>query len=99
LVVQYHQKIAGFITCKVNEPQHYGVIELVAVHPSFQGLGIGSSLVKAALNWFSERVNKVYVGAHITNIATLRLYQSTGFELLKSDATFHRWLKIRHYRN
>jgi ribosomal protein S18 acetylase RimI-like enzyme len=92
LIAQHGHKIAGFITCKVHEPQHYGVIELVAVHRNFRGRGIGSSLVDAALGWFSKQVNKVYVGTQITNMEALRLYQHAGFKFVKSNATFHRWL-------
>jgi len=91
LVAQYNRKTAGFITCKANKPHNYGVIELVAVHPDFQGVGVGSSLIKKALSWFSKRVNEVYVGTQIANISAIGLYQRAGFKFLKSEVTFHRW--------
>jgi len=93
LVAHRGRKIAGFIACKINKPYNYGVIELVAVHPDFQGVGIGSSLVTKALDWFSKRVNEVYVGTQIKNISAVRLYQRAGFKFVKSEATFHRWLE------
>ncbi len=93
LVAQCGLKTAGFITCKATKPHNYGVIELVAVHPAFQGVGVGSGLLKKALSWFSKRVNEVYVGTQITNIPAIRLYQRAGFRFSKSEATFHRWLE------
>src|SRR5262249_431406 len=64
LVARSKGKVAGFITCKlqqINEDCKYGLIDLVAVNPSFTGKGVGARLIRSALNWFKPRVSSVYV--------------------------------------
>jgi ribosomal protein S18 acetylase RimI-like enzyme len=85
----------GFITCKIEQLQNdlkYGVIDLFAVSPSQQGKQIGTRLAKAALNWFSQRVDSVFVGTQADNVASIRTYEKVGFNMLHTQLTFHKWL-------
>lgn len=91
LVAENKGEITGFITCKVKKTYNNGVIDLVAVHPRFHGLGVGYELVLRALDWFKERVKVVYVGTQITNTAAMSMYQRAGFKYLRSEITFHKW--------
>jgi len=94
LVARVHEEIAGFITCKlhqINEDCKYGVIDLVAVSPSYRGKGIGSHLVRSALDWFRPRVPTVYVGTQGANLGAIRLYEKSGFSHVCSEATLHLW--------
>jgi hypothetical protein len=47
-----------------------------------------------ALKWFSSKVNSVYVGTQATNIPAVRLYETFGFKLVESEATFHIWVNL-----
>ena len=94
LVARDGDKIAGFITCKVeqiNSVYKFGTIDLVGVRPSFAGLGIGRELVQSALKWFTGRVPSVYVGTQAANTRAVRLYEGSKFAYACSEATFHLW--------
>lgn len=94
LVARDGDKVAGFITCKVEQlgPAYkFGIIDLVGVRPSFAGLGIGRELVQSALKWFSGRVPSVYVGTQAANTRAVRLYENSRFTYASSEATLHLW--------
>jgi ribosomal protein S18 acetylase RimI-like enzyme len=85
----------GFITCKTEQLQNdlkYGIIDLFAVSPLQQGKRIGTQLAKAALDWFSQRVDSVFVGTQADNIASIRTYEKVGFNMLRTELTYHKWL-------
>jgi RimJ/RimL family protein N-acetyltransferase len=85
----------GFITCKIDQLQNdlkYGIIDLFAVSPSQQGKQIGTQPAKAALNWFSRRVDSVFVGTQADNVASIRTYEKVGFNMLHTELTYHKWL-------
>lgn len=88
-------KLYGFITCKIEQLQNdskYGIIDLFAVSPSQQGKQIGTGLAKAALEWFSQRVDSVFVGTQADNVASIRTYEKVGFNMLRAELTYHKWL-------
>ena len=88
-------KPCGFITCKIEQLQNdlkYGIIDLFAVSPTQQGKQIGTKLAKAALDWFSQRVDSVFVGTQADNIASIRTYEKVGFNMLHTELTYHKWL-------
>ena len=94
LVARKQEKIAGFITCKIEQlgkGYRYGVIDLVGVNPSYQGQGVGSRLVCASLEWFKHRAGPVYVGTQAANTEAIRLYEGTSFRHVSSEATLHLW--------
>jgi len=85
----------GFITCKIEQLQDdlkYGIIDLFAVSLSQQGKQIGTRLAKAALDWFSQRVDSVLVGTQADNVASIRTYEKVGFDMLRTELTYHKWL-------
>ncbi len=86
----------GFIACRTEEvgpESKYGVIDLVAVSPSRQGMGIGTRLVKEAATWFAckQNVHSIFVGTQANNIPSIRTYGKAGFRLLYTELTLHRW--------
>jgi len=94
LVARDGDRIAGFITCKVDRVApdcKVGIVDLVGVDPSFAGRGVGSGLVNSALRWFSGKVRSVYVGTQATNFRAVRLYERSRFIHACSEATLHLW--------
>lgn len=99
LVTGVGTDISGYITVRIiDQPTnifhpHVGAIDLVRVHPSVQGRGIGTELTKAAVQWFSKNgVRTVLIGTEVNNFAALNCYLNVGFKVHSSKATFHRWL-------
>ena len=87
--------VCGFIVCSIKSLTNkvsYGVVDLIAVDQNKQRMGIGKILLTEALKWLSSQVSSVYVGTQATNIPAVRLYESFGFKLVDSEATFHLWI-------
>ncbi len=84
-------QLAGFCWTKLHGGRQpvLGEIYVVAVDPSFLGLGLGRAMTLAGLESISERgvsVGMLYVDA--TNIAAMGLYRSLGFAIDHSDRAF-----------
>jgi ribosomal protein S18 acetylase RimI-like enzyme len=98
LVVDSEDGPAGFITCLIDPELRSigirrGIIELVAVHPCRQHMGVGRRLVSGALQWFAASgVTEVEVGTQVSNVAAGSLYLNQGFRPACYRHTFHRWL-------
>lgn len=76
----------GFITCKKSDDT--GDIPLVGVALSYQGKGIGTSLILNAMKWFKkEQINKVTVRTQANNIRAIKFYEQLGFSLKSVDVT------------
>jgi L-phenylalanine/L-methionine N-acetyltransferase len=61
--------------------RHVARISSVAVHPSYQGKGVGSALVKAALNLADNWLNlhRLELVVYTDNEAAIALYRKFGF--------------------
>lgn len=94
LVAKKGREVVGFVTCSVEEEGglKHGVIDLIAISEFERSRGIGTILLGNAINWFSKRVNSVFVGTQASNIGAMRLYQKTGFGIIDSEVTLHLWV-------
>jgi dTDP-4-amino-4,6-dideoxy-D-galactose acyltransferase len=80
-------KDSGFITCRQLDKDN-GVISLVGVVPSKRNRGIGSLLIKKALEWFCvQKVSRVSVRTQSYNIPAMNFYRRLGFSIKSSDIT------------
>ncbi|MDG2615912.1 GNAT family N-acetyltransferase [Thermoleptolyngbya sichuanensis XZ-Cy5] len=84
LVATYNQSVAGslgFSTCLQPRMRHMGHISTVAVHPNFRGYGVGTALVKAAIDladqWFN--LHRLDLMVYTDNDAAIALYKKFGF--------------------
>jgi dTDP-4-amino-4,6-dideoxy-D-galactose acyltransferase len=91
LVAEHHRQTAGYVSCHI-QPGGVGTIGLLAVADRARGVGMGSQLVAAALQFFAEagcsHVNVVTQGR---NHAAQRLYQNCGFRSASMELWYHRW--------
>ena len=95
---EYNGKLTGFISCKYNisnlNENKEGIISLVGIDKSYQGLGIGKKLMNYVLTHFYKKgVTIVNVGTQIDNISALNFYIASGFRIASSSNSFH-----KHYK-
>ncbi|RTE86839.1 MULTISPECIES: ribosomal protein S18-alanine N-acetyltransferase [Gammaproteobacteria] len=89
-----HDQIAGFYIC-----QHVAdevTLMNIAVHPKFQGKGLGSALLNDMLMRYSDfsdqewQVNvPIYLEVRESNTAAIRLYERYGFKCLGSRPGYY----------
>jgi ribosomal protein S18 acetylase RimI-like enzyme len=65
------------------------VIDLIAVAPAAQQQGYGRAMVAAGLRAYSAQADTMRVGTQRSNRASLALYQSLGFALVREELTYH----------
>jgi len=83
LVAEVNKQITGllfFIPGAKKKNLHTGEFG-VNVHPDFQGIGIGRSLIEKLLNWAKETtpIEKVLLNVFHTNHRAIQLYKDLGF--------------------
>lgn len=88
LIYKINKLIAGFVTLKTNR------IDLIAVDPEYQGLGIGKKLVKSALKFLENKgFVKISIETQIQNIPAIRIYEGCGFRTVETYLTYRMLLK------
>lgn len=88
IVARIAGQIAGYLSILVREA---AIIDLVAVSPAHQGIGIGSAMLASFVDWVDAQGFAATVGTQATNPA-LRLYARHGFAPTHTDLTYHLWL-------
>ena len=74
------------------EYDDYYEVGLIAVHPSYQGMGIASSILRTYIQKAREDKKRLLIKVYKENPA-LRLYKKVGFEAYDENQT-HVFLKI-----
>jgi len=96
LVAKAGNKVVGFLACRSyrdSQGEKTGIIDLMASHTEYKNQGIGTLLVKSAVEYFSQKGCKaVIVGTQAKNIPSVNLYINCGFKLWKSQLTFINYL-------
>jgi ribosomal protein S18 acetylase RimI-like enzyme len=86
-IAEFRGEVMGFNLCRKGED--WALIDLIAVAPEAQGLGIGKSLVQAAIRHYAGRVPVLRVGTQTTNEASMAIYAANGFTKTEEMVTFH----------
>jgi GNAT superfamily N-acetyltransferase len=74
----------GFVAVKLHSEDNMGEIYMVAVDPDAQGRGVGSALIKFALDWMKESgmaIAMVETGGDPGHAPARHTYEKAGFEL------------------
>ncbi len=77
--------VVGFVAVKLHSEDSMGEIYMIAVDPDFQGQGIGSILIKFALDWMKNAgmsIAMVETGGDDGHAPARRTYEKVGFGLL-----------------
>jgi|GEM_PF-1230864 len=82
----------GFVTCK-KTGRKSGSIVLVGVRKDARGKGVGTALVREAMNWFGkENIESVTVRTQLKNVKAMNFYIGLGFLVRGYDLMFGRIL-------
>lgn len=88
VVYEINGMVVGFLQLlKKNDSTI--VIDLIAVAPSHQGIGIGKSMISFAIQNCLEGNPTVIVGTQIANTNSLRTYNNLGFRTSSAQYVFH----------
>jgi ribosomal protein S18 acetylase RimI-like enzyme len=87
--------VVGFVTFLLKPEKKLGIIDDNAVHPDFQGEGIGTALYRAALDYMRKhymKYAKVVTGLDDAHMAARCSYEKAGFDVKHEDVTYYRKL-------
>lgn len=74
------EQIVGFQYSASNYHGSGAHLVRITVHPSFQGIGVGSALMKAAFEQYCRRgLRRVSLNTQLDNIVSHQLYEKFGF--------------------
>lgn len=88
-------RVVGFVTFYANVQRGVGEIGNNAVHPDFQGRGIGGrmyAVVFEELKKLGMRLVKVHTGGDPAHVPARRAYEKAGFHLNLPSITYYRKL-------
>lgn len=86
-----NKELVGLITVKIKGD--CGFIDLLGVSPRWHNLGLGSVLMKQALQFLNKsKVSMVKVVTEIENIPASAFYQKIGFVIENVDLVYHKHL-------
>ena len=90
LVIYQQDKIAGFVTYKINST--IATIGLIAVLPEFQGQGLGSKLLQR-VEWqlFENNIEKLQIPTQEKNLDACSFYTKKGYSILSITPITHYW--------
>jgi len=81
-VADHHGVVVGFVVgiVSVDEQGMYGRVFSIAVREAYQGLGIGTQLMKSVIDVFHrKKIKNIVLEVRKRNIRAIRFYQRLGF--------------------
>lgn len=92
LIYQEDNQIMGFVTYKINNEM--ATIGLIAVHPDFQGKGIGSKLLQFVENKLAKKkVKTLLIPTQQNNVSACHFYKKQGYKIYETTFVKHYWRK------
>jgi len=91
LVARQADQPVGFLAALLTPESNHAVatIDLIAVDDRARGQGMGRSLTRAFMQIYRDRCSLFRVGTQVANLPALRLYQSLGFSIVRSQYLLH----------
>ncbi len=93
-VARRDDEVVGHVAVHVDQGHSerfgmkWGVLGSLAVDPDYHHQGIGSALIRRAMQWFREQnCQYVEVATDQNNIAAIRAYEAAGFRTIYSGLT------------
>jgi ribosomal-protein-alanine N-acetyltransferase len=83
-VYEEHGELQGFLIACSCEVARRAIIMRIAVHPDFQGRGIASRLIAAALDRFKQlNLQCAELDVDIVKNGAIKLYEKFGFKVMR----------------
>jgi ribosomal protein S18 acetylase RimI-like enzyme len=82
LVAEVDERAVGFLVYDLNHTDKTGEVQLLAVHPEYQNLGIGTRLNDIALSEMKEsgmKLAAVSTGGDLSHAPARRCYEKAGY--------------------
>ncbi|MEM1508843.1 MAG: ribosomal protein S18-alanine N-acetyltransferase [Thermofilaceae archaeon] len=99
IVAESSGKIVGYVMCRVETGKLYtkqdvgrqGHIVSIAVIPEMRGKGIGTKLMKRAMESLYQvyGVEEYYLEVRVSNMPAINLYTKLGFEKIKTLKSYY----------
>jgi len=95
-VIRSKEDVKGCLLFSFKHSSLTAIIELLVINQSFQGQGIGKSLVASVENYVRAKgMQTLRVGTQANNTAALNFYTAYGFKYLECNSIYHYWpLKV-----
>ncbi len=87
--IDENNRLSGFISC-LNKDDCIEMF-LVAVHPKYQGCGVGAILMREVINMAYQDGLPVRTSAMASNIRALNFYLKNNFVIKSGEVVLHRW--------
>jgi N-acetylglutamate synthase-like GNAT family acetyltransferase len=90
-VAELENEVRGFIAYILDYESKVGEVQLLAVHPDYQNLGIGTELNKYALEKMKAsgmKMARVETGGDQSHAPARRSYEKAGYTRLPLDRYF-----------
>ena len=87
-VAEFDGIVAGF--CLAQSSREWTRIDLIAVAPRFQGIGVGSALVKSLPGCYRKNSSSIRVGTQEKNQESIHLYRKCGMNIDHKRSVYHR---------
>lgn len=95
LVAEIDGKPIGFNVCTINSTLsnkiglRIGTMALTAVDCYVRNKLVATSLLSAAIDWFTDKVDIIETGGQVSNYPIQKAWTSLGLEIVRSQCTFH----------
>ncbi len=91
-VIKSREDVKGCLLFSLNHSSLTALIELLVINQSFQGQGVGKSLVASMESFAGNKgMQTIKVGTQANNTAALTFYMSYGFKHLECNSIYHYW--------
>lgn len=87
LVAHVQDQVVGFNLCLKSD--NVAIIDLIAVAPDHQRQSIAAQMVEAAFAHFGDTIAGIRVGTQANNLASMKLYERSGFVEERRETTLH----------
>jgi ribosomal protein S18 acetylase RimI-like enzyme len=93
-VAKKNNIITGFLIVKLNKPERYGRIILIAVHKKHRQEGLGSALMRECIERLNSKVGNIFVKTQKDNYKALTLYRKLGFKPVSGEKVFFKKMPL-----